>query len=167
MRETNAPPPVMTQSPVYSQHHSSPMSFSPVSSSQPHVQRPIPAHLTYQSEKFPRGSDHVKASISSATSGSTDATDSRFQHISQAHHQTPDLERGQEHSTSRSHCNRGQSSRISENRQRSREMIQAHPDTVIRYIRQDVDEDDEDVEEPDHAIWILVSLGSSQTATSY
>ena len=35
-------------------------------------------------------------------------------------------------------------------------MVQAPPETVIRYIRQDVDDDGEEEDSPDHAIWILV-----------
>lgn len=157
MREPDAPPPAMSHSPAYHPHYASPASSSPAIPSTPRMQRPVPAHLANRATKLPHGHDHIKASVSSATSGSTDATDPRAYNALQPYQQQPDLERGDLLDSGRRHCHRSQpASHRVESRQRSREMEQHPPATVIRYIQQDVD-DDEDVEEPDHAIWILVS----------
>lgn len=160
MRETDASPPAMSHSPAYHPHYTSPASVSPPIPPPHRMQRPVPAHLTGRIDKLPHGLDHIKASVSSATSGSTDATDPRLQTVPQAYQYHTDLERGHapERSRDRGYRSPPTSTRISHSRQRPREMEQAPPSTVIRYIQQDVEEDEEDVEEPDHAIWILVSL---------
>lgn len=159
MRKSDTPPLAMSHSPAYYQHYQSPISSSPaLTSSTPRLQPPPQAQVAYRTEKYPQGPEHVKASVSSATSGSTDATDPRSQHISQVYQNTWDPESGYGQTQSGRHSHRSPASmnRMSDSQRRPREMEQAPPATVIRYIRQEVD-DDEEEEEPDHAIWILVS----------
>jgi hypothetical protein len=159
MRQTDSNPPPMSHSPAYCPHYASPASSSPAVPSTPRLHRPVPAHLSDRTDKFPHVPDRIKASASSATSGSTDATNSRVQNAPQLYPYQSDLERGDVAERSRRHGNRSHStSHRIESRQRSREMEQQPPSTVIRYVQSDIEGDDEDGEEPDHAIWILVSL---------
>jgi hypothetical protein len=105
--------------------------------------------------------DHLKTSISSATSGSTDSTGQRNTYP-QSYQYHADAERGygSDPRSRSSYLSPAASQRQSHGRHAHREMVQAPPETVIRYIRQDVDDDGEEDEPADHAIWILVGLSS-------
>ncbi|KPI38608.1 uncharacterized protein AB675_4240 [Cyphellophora attinorum] len=156
MRKPDSVPPPMSHSPAYYPHYASPVSSSPAVPSTPRLHRPVPAHLSDRPDKFSHVPNHIKASVSSATSGSTDATNSRVQNAPQPYPYQSDLERGDVAERSRRHGNRSHStSHRVESRQRSREMEQQPPSTVIRYVQSDIEGDDDDDEEPDHAIWIL------------
>lgn len=162
MRELNSPPPAMSHSPAYYQQSRSSNNSSPAPRSQPFPQRPPPAQVAMgRADKLPHNHEHIKASVSSATSGSTDATDPRSYSPPQAYQYASEAERGhmQGRSPRQVHMSPAVSDRVSNSHRHTREMVQATPDTVIRYIQHDADEDD--IEEPDHAIWILVCLHES------
>lgn len=153
MREPNSPPLAMSHSPAYYQHYRSSNNSSPTGRHSHPPRRPPPAHVAPRQEPLAE-SDHLKTSISSATSGSTDATDPRYQQSSPTYQYNGDAERG--HGLGGRSC-QSQFSPATSQRHGHREMVQAPPATVVRYIRQDADDDEEEEEAPDHAIWILVS----------
>jgi hypothetical protein len=145
MREPVPPPPPMSQAPAYSSAHKSPYQQAALYKYTQPLRSPPAAHI------------EAKQSVSSATSGTTDVTDPTANSAGQGYHGGPHVERSlaQSHLQSRpQYMSPTTSSRLSASQPRTREMVQAPPATVIRYIQHDVDEDDE--EEPDHAIWILV-----------
>lgn len=156
MREANSPPPAMSHSPAYYQQYRSSNSSSPAHRQSQALRRPPPAHLEPQQAHLPNA-DHLKSSISSATSGSTDATDQRDYTCTQTYPRASEAERGQlpDPRGRSSQLSPTASHRASNGHHSHREMVQASPPTVIRYIQEDVDEEDEE-ETPDHAIWILV-----------
>lgn len=133
MCEPQSPPLAMSHSPAYHPHYRASQSSSPAFRQQPPPRRPPPAHVEGQPV---RSLSDVKASISSATSGSTDATEA-------------------DRHSRQSQLSSAASHRLSNSNNGHREMVQAPPATVIRYIQYDVDEEEEG-EEPGHAIWILV-----------
>jgi len=144
----------MSHSPAYYEHTRSSNSSFTAPRDQLSPRRPPHAYLGSNQEHLPNA-DHVKTSISSATSGSTDATDPRNHNPARPYQYGPAAERGhaQDRRGRHSQLSPAASHRVSNSAHGHREMVQAPPPTVIRYIQEDGD--DEEEEKPDHAIWIL------------
>jgi hypothetical protein len=160
------PPPAMSHSPAYYEQYRTSHNSSPAVRQMYPPQRPHAAHVVGKSQPFSQA-DHLKTSISSATSRSTDSSDPRNT-TTQTHSDSADIERGHGRDVRNYQSRRSptDSQRQTHATYGHREMAQAPPDTVVRYIRQDVDED-EVPENPDHAIWILVRSLAFAVAHDY
>ena len=163
------PPPPMRHSSAYherqrSSNSSSPAQFYPPP---PPLSRPPPAHVTREgsSHRERQGSStHPKASISSATSGSSGISESKYPSDRRQNRHGSQAERGlMDKSPSRESGGPHRNNGTNESNFGRSEMVEDHS-AVIRYIQHD-DIDDEPPEK-DHAIWILVS-DTPQSLTTY
>ena len=150
---------------AYYEHQRSPNSSPPARYDPrgPSIQRPPTVYVNYPRPhpcgRYHPENAHAKTSVSSATSASSAASELKPYQSIQPYIMGSQAERGhvQHSSRSTSHMSPAQS-RVPPNSNVGRsEMVEDHS-AVIRYLQEN-EIDGDQIQEKDHAIWILVSGG--------